>query len=543
MGQIITFYSYKGGTGRSMALANIAWLLASNGLRVLVIDWDLEAPGLHRYFKPFLVDPDLSETDGLIDAFWTLATRALTDESLASEIRSPGIPLSEETDWDLEDYINPLKWDFHPPGCIDFIGAGRQGETYSERVNTFDWKRFYQLGGGIFLDRARVTLARQYDYVLIDSRTGVSDTAGICTMQMPDVLVACFTLNNQSIEGVASVLRSVRAWRSARDASSKQTPPRPITFYPVATRIENAEKVKLDLARGRAREVLKSYVPEAQDIGARQYWDDMEITYRPFYAYEEILATFGDLAGSAGSAKTVLSEMEIVGRRVCGRADLAMPEISDRLRATTLQQYAFGPPASKSEAKPVKETSPMATQREDEEENFLKDLFDKEVLWRRSGYRYWDLLSQRELQLVSAEDKAQFGRQMSFFYATSERFPEFQERVNSLFTWIWGGFLAIFLTALVSYYLMDWVRFPESESWLYDNARVRASLRNIAQVLPVMMTVFIFIVTSIKTFSLHRSPSKPYGVRFIDVVFRSILGPMAPEISDYSVERPGETPN
>jgi hypothetical protein len=43
-GQIITFYSYKGGTGRSMILANVAWVLASNGKRVLTIDWDLEAP-------------------------------------------------------------------------------------------------------------------------------------------------------------------------------------------------------------------------------------------------------------------------------------------------------------------------------------------------------------------------------------------------------------------------------------------------------------------------------------------------------------------
>jgi MinD-like ATPase involved in chromosome partitioning or flagellar assembly len=30
MGEIITFYSFKGGTGRSMALANVAWILASN---------------------------------------------------------------------------------------------------------------------------------------------------------------------------------------------------------------------------------------------------------------------------------------------------------------------------------------------------------------------------------------------------------------------------------------------------------------------------------------------------------------------------------
>jgi MinD-like ATPase involved in chromosome partitioning or flagellar assembly len=50
MGSIVTFYSYKGGVGRTMAVANIAVVLAQRGLRVLAVDWDLEAPGLHRYF-------------------------------------------------------------------------------------------------------------------------------------------------------------------------------------------------------------------------------------------------------------------------------------------------------------------------------------------------------------------------------------------------------------------------------------------------------------------------------------------------------------
>jgi hypothetical protein len=53
-GEIITFYSYKGGTGRSMALANCACILAAQqpeGDEVLMIDWDLEAPGLHRFFQ------------------------------------------------------------------------------------------------------------------------------------------------------------------------------------------------------------------------------------------------------------------------------------------------------------------------------------------------------------------------------------------------------------------------------------------------------------------------------------------------------------
>ena len=52
MGQIVTFYSFKRGTGRTMALANVAGILAANGTRVLIADWDLESPGLHRFFEP-----------------------------------------------------------------------------------------------------------------------------------------------------------------------------------------------------------------------------------------------------------------------------------------------------------------------------------------------------------------------------------------------------------------------------------------------------------------------------------------------------------
>lgn len=53
-GTIVTFYSYKGGVGRTFALANIGTLLSSWGYKVLCIDWDLEAPGLHLYFKSWI---------------------------------------------------------------------------------------------------------------------------------------------------------------------------------------------------------------------------------------------------------------------------------------------------------------------------------------------------------------------------------------------------------------------------------------------------------------------------------------------------------
>ena len=65
-GRIVTFYSFKGGTGRTMALANVAWILAANGKRVLVADWDLESPGLHKFFQPFMT-PASSDRPGIVD--------------------------------------------------------------------------------------------------------------------------------------------------------------------------------------------------------------------------------------------------------------------------------------------------------------------------------------------------------------------------------------------------------------------------------------------------------------------------------------------
>ena len=46
---VTTFYSYKGGVGRTMALINVAILLAEAGKRVLIVDFDLEAPGIPSF--------------------------------------------------------------------------------------------------------------------------------------------------------------------------------------------------------------------------------------------------------------------------------------------------------------------------------------------------------------------------------------------------------------------------------------------------------------------------------------------------------------
>jgi cellulose biosynthesis protein BcsQ len=324
--EVITFYSYKGGTGRSMALANVAWILASNGSRVLVVDWDLEAPGLHRYFQPFIVDGDLVDTDGLIDYMWSVTSAIMSGSVTQGALQKSAFP-------DLLDYAICIDWPFPDGGSLDFIPAGRQGTNYPQRVNSFDWGNFYErLDGAKVLRSVRDRLRKAYDYVLIDSRTGVSDTAGICTVQMPDALVGFFTMNNQSIEGVAAVLDSALALRSKTGEGR-------LRVYPVVSRVEDGEQDKLEASRSRYREVFSRFVDSSRG-SVREYWDDMEIPYKKFFAYEEVLATFGDYAGARGSQYSLLSAIERLTRRITRIDELSMPEVEPKARQAILARYA-----------------------------------------------------------------------------------------------------------------------------------------------------------------------------------------------------------
>jgi MinD-like ATPase involved in chromosome partitioning or flagellar assembly len=105
-----TFYSYKGGAGRTMLLANIAALLDRWGYRVLCLDWDLEAPGLHSYFSRFA---DTSRTPGVVDMFLALS-------------------VDGELDW--RDHVVNIKIP-NSAGRLDLIPAGRLDDDYFSRLS------------------------------------------------------------------------------------------------------------------------------------------------------------------------------------------------------------------------------------------------------------------------------------------------------------------------------------------------------------------------------------------------------------------------
>ncbi|MCZ4125926.1 KGGVGR-motif variant AAA ATPase [Streptomyces sp. H39-S7] len=324
-GTILTFYSYKGGTGRSMAVANIAWILANNGLRVLVVDWDLEAPGLHRYFHPFLPDPELRSSPGIIDLLWAFAEAAVDPDDPADDL--PDDPAWYEQYAQVAPYAVSVQYDAFPgAGTVDLVPAGRQNPSYANLVSAFDWDDFYdRLGGGGFLEALKRDMRSGYDYVLIDSRTGLSDTASICTVQMPDVLVDCFSLSTQAIDGAAAVATSAQSQHRSGH----------LKVFPVPMRVEDAELDKLDASRDYARARFGRFLSHVDDPD--RYWGEVEIPYKSFYAYEETLATVGD---RPRQENTVLAATErVVAHLTDGRVTELRSQLTETERRALLSRF------------------------------------------------------------------------------------------------------------------------------------------------------------------------------------------------------------
>lgn len=298
VGQIITFYSYKGGTGRSMALANVACLLAHESTkqntvpRVLMIDWDLEAPGLHRFFQNRIRGRKDSNKQivfqskpGLIDLFYTMREKCASIGNEVPDEFFDGLNLDE---YILETEIPSLY----------LMTAGKFDDTYSTRVNSFDWVNLFETCPSLLLRFAEY-LSKKFGYVLVDSRTGYTDISGICTTLIPEKSVLVFTPNRQSLTGIIDLVRKATEYRKQSDDLRK------LVVFPLPSRIEPAEpNLRKDWRFGNHNKDISGYQPEFEsvfkdvyhlnDCDLTRYFDDVQIQQVPRYAYGEEIAVLSE---------------------------------------------------------------------------------------------------------------------------------------------------------------------------------------------------------------------------------------------------------
>ncbi|NTS41911.1 AAA family ATPase [Flavisolibacter sp. BT320] len=274
MSRIITFYSYKGGVGRTMCLANVAMLLAKWGHRVLIIDWDLEAPGLENFFKDYIKVEDVEHQYGIIDIIHDEIQEVSNEKEQTTSLK----------DWKTCIVNIPIQGHHHK---LDMLTAGKRDEKYYRKVRTFDVKNFYrEKNGEEIIEDLRQQWKEHYDFILVDSRTGITDIGGICTIQLPDILVILFTATEQGFLGIKSVAE--RAYASRKELGFQRLN---LLTLPVPTRLDNSEKKLteewLDKFEQGLEKIFNHWLPTSVDRG--DFLRLIKVPYITYYSYGEKL--------------------------------------------------------------------------------------------------------------------------------------------------------------------------------------------------------------------------------------------------------------
>jgi hypothetical protein len=203
------FFGLKGGVGRSTALAMLAWHLSKQGKSVLVVDLDLESPGVGHSLLPFDDDadapiirdwPEFGVVDWLVEDLVGQADSLLAEGDLWN--RSP---LSTTGDiWVVpamggqreQDYVGKLSRAY-----VDVPAVDGHGEYFGDRVARL-------------LDSLEDRI--EPDVVLLDSRAGVHDISSALLTRINATWSLLFAVDSrQTWEGLRILFRH---WRRKPEA-------------------------------------------------------------------------------------------------------------------------------------------------------------------------------------------------------------------------------------------------------------------------------------------------------------------------------------
>jgi len=193
---VVTFYSFKGGVGRSTALGLVAGILATRNRRVVMVDFDLEAPGISVLFQNDLENIN-EEQYGVLDY--------LHQRYLTPDLDVPTI----------EHCISQVNLDTR--GELFLVRAGEYNENYIHRLADLDRHTLQSFYRG---ERGEINPVQQLirdiekrldpDVILIDARPGFNDTSAIALFDLADMAIICFLPTDQSYEGLRWVVQAVK---------------------------------------------------------------------------------------------------------------------------------------------------------------------------------------------------------------------------------------------------------------------------------------------------------------------------------------------
>ena len=295
-----------------MALANVAIVLARLGRKVLVADWDIEAPGLDRYFARPGVRVD-RKTPGIVD--FVTQFQHHDPQSWRKWVKELPVPNGKH---------------------IHLLHAGIDDADYPERLRSIDWNVLFEQGLGNTLEQWRNDACGLYDYVLIDSRTGLTDVGGVCSILLPDYVVALFTSNEQSVDGTFEAMNRAKAAHAQLPLDRSK-----LLVVPIPARDEsNTEYEKAREWRTRYGQKLAPLLSDWMPIGKNplEVFDFLKIPHVPFWSFGEQLPV---LSEDARNPKTLAYSYSLIARLLDSGLDWSeVTGASEQALASELAQRA-----------------------------------------------------------------------------------------------------------------------------------------------------------------------------------------------------------
>ncbi len=233
----IAFYSLKGGVGRSTSAAVAAWHLARQGKNVLVLDLDLEAPGLSSSLLPTEQLPDF----GIVD--WFVEDAVGQGEVVLKEMVAAS-PLAQDLDGQL--WVAPSHGRL-PGDYLAKLGRCYLDTPQPDGNGHESWeKRLVRL-------IKELEVRKGADVVLIDVRAGLADLSSVPVTDLgADVLL--FALDtDQTWEGYKLLFQHWRRTEAVRALRER--------LQIVAALVPETERAEyLDSFREHAWDLFRDYV-------------------------------------------------------------------------------------------------------------------------------------------------------------------------------------------------------------------------------------------------------------------------------------------
>jgi len=228
----ISFYSYKGGVGRSLALAYTAKYLADNNIKVCVLDIDLEAPGIGIKFEELSKKQEENQIKEPVDIYSKLGV-----VDYINSIEKGKIPSDIN-----EEYFSTVY-----NGNIKIMGAGKGIYTNEywgnlEKVNNLLSKEQLDVLDIFEILKRQIEKEINPDYLFIDSRAGVTKMSIVCTSVLPDKVVLCLANNTENFKGSAMMYHQIKNSTYYKINNTESDIICAITRFPKDDDISSAEK-------------------------------------------------------------------------------------------------------------------------------------------------------------------------------------------------------------------------------------------------------------------------------------------------------------